>query len=48
MVKKHHIYVMKSGRINMCGITTGNVDAVAKAMKAVLEETDCKTAQSNI
>ena len=30
--KKYHIYVMKSGRINMCAVTTKNVDYIAKAI----------------
>ncbi|KYB27212.1 aspartate aminotransferase, cytoplasmic isoform X1 [Tribolium castaneum] len=32
MVEKHHIYMLKSGRISMCGVTPGNVDYVAKAI----------------
>ncbi|XP_033633419.1 aspartate aminotransferase, cytoplasmic-like [Asterias rubens] len=29
---KHHVYIMKSGRVNMCAITTSNVDYIAKAI----------------
>ncbi|XP_013414509.1 aspartate aminotransferase, cytoplasmic [Lingula anatina] len=32
LVKEYHIYLLKSGRINMCGITTKNVDYVATAI----------------
>ncbi|PSN36814.1 Aspartate aminotransferase [Blattella germanica] len=32
MVQKHHIYLLKSGRINMCGLTTKNIDYVANAI----------------
>ncbi|KAK3877354.1 hypothetical protein Pcinc_017928 [Petrolisthes cinctipes] len=29
---KYHIFLLSSGRINMCGITTGNIDHVAEAI----------------
>ncbi|CAH1960575.1 unnamed protein product [Acanthoscelides obtectus] len=32
MVKKHHVYMLKSGRISMCGVTPSNVEYVAKAI----------------
>ncbi|VEN57843.1 unnamed protein product [Callosobruchus maculatus] len=32
MVKKHHVYMLKSGRISMCGITPSNVEYVAKSI----------------
>ena len=32
LIKTHHIYLLKSGRINMCGLTTGNVEYVAQAI----------------
>lgn len=38
LVEKYHIYVMKSGRINMCGLTTGNIDYVAKAMNDAIAQ----------
>jgi len=30
--KEKHLYLLKSGRISMCGVTPGNVDYVAKAI----------------
>ncbi|KAJ8940037.1 hypothetical protein NQ314_010869 [Rhamnusium bicolor] len=33
MVKKYHIYMLRSGRISMCGLTPSNVDYVAEAIK---------------
>ncbi|VDD92668.1 unnamed protein product [Enterobius vermicularis] len=32
MVKKHKIFLLKNGRINVCGLNTKNVEYVAKAM----------------
>ncbi|XP_050307164.1 aspartate aminotransferase, cytoplasmic [Anthonomus grandis grandis] len=32
MVKQHHVYMLKSGRISMCGITPNNVGYVAKSI----------------
>lgn len=32
MVKEKHIYLMASGRINMCGLTTRNIDYVAESI----------------
>ncbi|KAK9880057.1 hypothetical protein WA026_008569 [Henosepilachna vigintioctopunctata] len=32
MVKKHHIYMLKSGRISMAGITLKNIEYVASAI----------------
>jgi aspartate/tyrosine/aromatic aminotransferase len=37
MVKKHHIYMTKNGRISICGITTKNVDYVAQCIKDVVD-----------
>lgn len=34
--EKYHIYMLGSGRINMCGINTSNVDYVANAFKDVV------------
>ena len=39
MVNKYHIYMMKSGRINMCGLTEKNLDYVANAIKDVVTGT---------
>jgi aspartate aminotransferase len=36
MLEKHHIYMLKNGRISMAGINTGNVQYVADSIKAVL------------
>jgi len=30
--KEKHLYLLKSGRISMCGVTPGNIDYVAKAI----------------
>ncbi|XP_047478353.1 aspartate aminotransferase, cytoplasmic-like [Penaeus chinensis] len=32
LAEKYHIYLLSSGRINMCGLTTGNIDYVAEAI----------------
>lgn len=32
MIKKHHVYLLKNGRINICGLTPNNVEYVAKAI----------------
>lgn len=31
-MKEYHIYIMKSGRANMCGLTLKNLDYVANAI----------------
>ncbi|KAK5646922.1 hypothetical protein RI129_005386 [Pyrocoelia pectoralis] len=36
MVTKHHIYMLKSGRISMCGVTPSNVEYVAQAINETL------------
>ncbi|KAJ7336719.1 Golgi Transport [Desmophyllum pertusum] len=41
LAKKYHIYLLNSGRINICGITSHNVEYVAKAIyDAVTSVTD--------
>ena len=41
LASKYHIYLLNSGRVNICGITTHNVDYVAKAIcDAVTTQTD--------
>ena len=30
--QKYHIYLLNGGRINMCGLTTNNIDYVAQAI----------------
>lgn len=32
MIKERSIYLMASGRINMCGLTTKNIDYVAESI----------------
>ena len=36
LIKQYHIYLMKDGRINMCGITSKNADYVAAAFYDVI------------
>jgi len=36
MINKHHIYLLKSGRISMAGVTTKNVEYIAKAIDDVV------------
>ncbi len=36
LTSKYHIYLLKSGRVNMCGLNTKNVDYVAKAIDDVV------------
>lgn len=37
MVKNHHIYMTKNGRISVAGLTTKNVSYVAKCIKDVVD-----------
>jgi aspartate aminotransferase len=39
LIKKYHIYLLKSGRISMPGINTKNVQYLAESIKAAIEET---------
>ena len=32
LIEQYHIYLLKSGRVNMCALTTKNVDYVASAI----------------
>jgi len=36
MVKKHHVYMTKNGRISVAGITTKNVEHIAESIKDVV------------
>ncbi|KAH8402096.1 hypothetical protein KR009_009729, partial [Drosophila setifemur] len=36
LINEYHIYLLKTGRINMCGLNTGNIDYVAKAIHAAV------------
>ena len=38
MVKEHEIYMTKNGRISVAGLTSSNVEYVAKCMKDVLDK----------
>ncbi|ETO07522.1 aminotransferase, classes I and II family protein [Reticulomyxa filosa] len=37
MISKHHIYMLKNGRISMAGVTTKNVEYLARAMDDVVK-----------
>lgn len=37
MVEKHHVYMTKNGRISVAGLTRGNCEYVAKAIKDVTD-----------
>lgn len=37
---KYHIYMLDSGRINICGLNTNNVNYVAEAIKDALNVSD--------
>jgi aspartate aminotransferase len=38
LVEEKHIYLVKAGRISMCGVNTGNIDYLAESIKeAVLK-----------
>ena len=37
MISKHHIYLVKNGRISMPGLNSKNVEYMALSMKDVLE-----------
>jgi len=39
MIHEKHIYLLKGGRINMCGITSGNIDYVAESIHQVVSTT---------
>ena len=36
MQEKFHIFMLRSGRINMCGLTPRNIDHVAKAIDSAV------------
>ncbi|KAH8237320.1 hypothetical protein KR038_009770, partial [Drosophila bunnanda] len=36
LIKEYHIYLLKTGRINMCGLNNGNIDYVANAINAAV------------
>jgi aspartate/tyrosine/aromatic aminotransferase len=39
MVKKHHIYLLKNGRISMAGVNTKNVKYIASAIADAVNST---------
>jgi len=36
MIEKHHIYLLSNGRISMAGVSSGNVEYIAKAINDVV------------
>ena len=32
LAQKHHVYLLESGRMNVCGITPANVDHIGRAI----------------
>ena len=46
LAKSYHIYLLNSGRVNICGITHHNVDYIAEAIhEAVTTVTDWSSLQ---
>lgn len=41
LLKEHHIYLLKSGRINMCALTTKNIDYVVNAIHDAVTNVQC-------
>lgn len=39
LINKHHIYLLKNGRISMCGVTTKNVSYLAESIKDAILST---------
>jgi len=39
LIKKWHIYLLRNGRISMCGITTKNVEYLARAIQDAIVST---------
>lgn len=37
LIKDWHIYLLKSGRMNICALNTSNIDYVAEAMSKVVK-----------
>ncbi|XP_067858160.1 aspartate aminotransferase, cytoplasmic [Heptranchias perlo] len=42
MIKKKHIYLLANGRINMCGLTTSNLDYVAESIHEAVTSSQCQ------
>nr|QFR39792.1 cytoplasmic aspartate aminotransferase [Azumapecten farreri] len=45
---RYHIYMLKSGRINMCGLTSNNIDYVADAIHAVVSGDTSQQKQASL
>ncbi|KAH8408061.1 hypothetical protein KR222_008431, partial [Zaprionus bogoriensis] len=43
--KEKHIYMLKSGRINLCGLNSRNIHYVAEAISEVVKDTESKNAK---
>ncbi|KAL7736712.1 hypothetical protein ACLKA6_015571 [Drosophila palustris] len=39
LIKDYHIYLLRTGRINMCGLNSSNIDYVAKAINSAVTGT---------
>ena len=39
LIKKHHVYLLKNGRISMAGVNTKNVAYIAKAIADAVKST---------
>ncbi|KAL7734371.1 hypothetical protein ACLKA6_010706 [Drosophila palustris] len=44
--KEYHIYMLKSGRINVCGLNTNNIDYVAESIDKVVRDAAQKNGES--
>jgi aspartate/tyrosine/aromatic aminotransferase len=42
VINKHHVYLLRNGRISMCGVTTKNVEHLAKAIADAIASTAAK------
>ena len=38
MIREKHIYLLKSGRISMCGVTPANIDYVAQSINQAVTQ----------
>ena len=38
MIREKHIYLLKSGRISMCGVTPSNIDYVAASINQAVTQ----------
>jgi len=48
LMDNYHIYLLRSGRINMCGLTTKNMDYVAKAFDDVVRNVSAEPSISKV